>query len=96
MGIAFHTPEEFFLGEESLPFERKVDPRDFITTINGEGSTLAVAAPPFAKTDSVDVVLLCGSPGAGKSTYYWAHLEPLGYERVNQDTLQSVSDRHRA
>lgn len=35
-------------------------------------------------------VKLCGSPGAGKSTFYWKQLQPLGYERVNQDILKSV------
>lgn len=34
--------------------------------------------------------MFCGSPGAGKSTFYWTHLEPLGYERINQDILKSV------
>jgi bifunctional polynucleotide phosphatase/kinase len=38
----------------------------------------------------VELVIFCGSPGAGKSTYYWNHLEPLGYERVNQDILKTV------
>jgi bifunctional polynucleotide phosphatase/kinase len=37
-----------------------------------------------------DIVVLCGSPGAGKSTFYWKQLEPLGYARVNQDTLKTV------
>ncbi|KAK7532386.1 polynucleotide kinase 3 phosphatase-domain-containing protein [Phyllosticta citribraziliensis] len=43
----------------------------------------------FSKKNPVDVVLLCGSPGAGKSTFFWRHLKPLGYERVNQDTLKT-------
>lgn len=30
-----------------------------------------------------------GSPGAGKSTFYRRNLEPLGFERVNQDTLKT-------
>jgi len=37
------------------------------------------------------LVLLCGSPGAGKSTFFWTQLAPQGYERVNQDTLGTAS-----
>lgn len=37
------------------------------------------------------MVIFCGSPGAGKSTFYWNVLQPLGYERVNQDILKTVS-----
>ena len=37
------------------------------------------------------MVILCGSPGAGKSTFYRRNLAPLGYSRVNQDTLKTVS-----
>jgi bifunctional polynucleotide phosphatase/kinase len=44
----------------------------------------------FSKTHAQEIVLFCGSPGAGKSTFYWKHLEPLGYERVNQDLLKTV------
>ena len=33
------------------------------------------------KSNAQDIVILCGSPGAGKSTFYWKHLEPLGYAR---------------
>jgi bifunctional polynucleotide phosphatase/kinase len=32
---------------------------------------------------------LCGSPAAGKSSWYWRNLEPLNYERINQDILKS-------
>ncbi|KAI6085518.1 hypothetical protein F4821DRAFT_260845 [Hypoxylon rubiginosum] len=28
-------------------------------------------------------------PGAGKGTFYWRHLKPFNYKRVNQDTLKS-------
>lgn len=44
------------------------------------------------KKNPVDVVLFCGSPGAGKSSFFWRHLKPLGYERVNQDTLKTVRE----
>ena len=46
---------------------------------------------PISKENDLDIILLCGSPAAGKSTFYWTHLQPLGYERVNQDLLKTVS-----
>lgn len=50
------------------------------------------ASVSFARTHPQELVIFCGSPGAGKSTYFWKNLEPLGYERVNQDILGSVRD----
>jgi bifunctional polynucleotide phosphatase/kinase len=44
----------------------------------------------FARKHPLELVIFCGSPGSGKSTYFWKILEPLGYERVNQDNLGSV------
>lgn len=44
---------------------------------------------PYTKRNKQDIVLFCGSPGAGKSTFYWENLKPLGYERINQDILKS-------
>ena len=35
--------------------------------------------------------MFCGSPGAGKSSFYWQHLAPFGYQRINQDLLKTVS-----
>lgn len=32
---------------------------------------------------------MVGSPGAGKSTFFKRYLAPLGYKRVNQDTLKT-------
>lgn len=49
------------------------------------------APPAFSKKNELDLVLFCGSPGAGKSSFYWRHLQPLGYARVNQDILKTVS-----
>jgi bifunctional polynucleotide phosphatase/kinase len=52
---------------------------------------MKTAAPVlFSRRNDVDLVLFCGSPAAGKSTFYWKYLQPLGYERVNQDILKSV------
>jgi hypothetical protein len=47
-------------------------------------------SPTYVKANLQDIVLLCGRPGAGKSTFYWKRLKPLGYERVNQDILKTV------
>ena len=44
------------------------------------------------KRNILDVVIMCGSPGSGKSTLYWEKLKPLGYERVNQDILKTVGE----
>ena len=84
VGIKFKTPEEFFLEEEPRPYNRAFDPREFLDQLE-EG-----VVAPITKANPLDVVTLCGSPGAGKSTFFWTTLKPLGYERVNQDILKSV------
>ncbi|KAF2797926.1 PNK3P-domain-containing protein [Melanomma pulvis-pyrius CBS 109.77] len=86
-GLTFLTPEEYFLHEESRPFVREFDPTVFLQ----EGAVKSTSAIPtsFSKTNALDIVLFCGCPGAGKSSFYWTHLQPLGYERVNQDILKT-------
>ena len=87
VGITFQTPEEFFLGEEVKPFTRPFEPAVYLDT---ELTSHPDATPIlFTKKNERDIVLFCGSPGAGKSTFYWRHMQPLGYERVNQDTLKT-------
>jgi bifunctional polynucleotide phosphatase/kinase len=41
-------------------------------------------------TEKPRITLLCGCPGAGKSTFFLKKLLPLGYERINQDILRTV------
>lgn len=61
---------------------------------NHSDANNSVSVPTtFSRNSPLDIVLFCGSPGAGKSSFYWRHLQPLGYGRVNQDLLKSVS-RH--
>ncbi|KAI9831427.1 MAG: hypothetical protein M1819_005026 [Sarea resinae] len=86
IGIRFHTPEEFFLKEDPRPFTRDFDPPKYM--IEQEGKSRK-DSPEFTKRNELDIILFCGSPGAGKSTFYWNYLKPLGYERVNQDTLKT-------
>ncbi|EEY16847.1 bifunctional polynucleotide phosphatase/kinase [Verticillium alfalfae VaMs.102] len=91
IGVPFKTPEEFFLDEPPRVFAREFDLAlhpyvEAAGTDKGEG---ADEAPLFEKKNKQDVVLFCGPPGAGKSTFYWRQLQPLGYERVNQDILKT-------
>ncbi|KAF1358366.1 PNK3P-domain-containing protein [Lizonia empirigonia] len=86
VGLSFHTPEEYFLQQSVSPFERAFDPTTFINELAGSSTP---ANPNITKTDVLDIVLLVGSPGAGKSSFYWKHLQPLGYCRVNQDILKT-------
>lgn len=90
VGIEFKTPEEFFLNEEPRAFLREFDPTQFLSALEEHDAAIG-STPTFTKTSDLDIVLLCGSPGAGKSTFYWKFLKPLGYERVNQDILKTVS-----
>lgn len=88
IGITFRTPEEYFLGEEARPFARAFDPTTHLSSVILPQDTAKVA-DRIVKKHSLDLVLFCGSPGAGKSTFYWKHMKDIGYERVNQDILGS-------
>lgn len=87
IGLKFQTPEEFFLGLDTEPYEHPFEPRKFLE------SALSQAQPPkpFTKGAGQELVIFCGSPGAGKSSFFWKHLQPQGFERVNQDILKTVS-----
>jgi bifunctional polynucleotide phosphatase/kinase len=90
VGITYLTPEEFFLGEPPREFVRDFNPATYpYPNADNEEDAKESQEVLFEKTNKQDIVLFCGPPGAGKSTFYWKHLKPLGYERVNQDTLKS-------
>lgn len=82
MGIGFKTPEEFFLGSPPREWQRDFDPHTFRAESSREPFS-------FEAKNKLEIVLLCGSPGSGKSTMYHSTLEPLGYARVNQDMLKT-------
>lgn len=91
IGILFHTPEECFLGEVARPFQRSIEPTALIQVDRQASSgELIPTELPFQVIHNLEVILLCGSPGSGKSTFYEKIIKPLGYERVNQDILKSV------
>ncbi|KAF2085872.1 PNK3P-domain-containing protein [Saccharata proteae CBS 121410] len=87
VGIRYMTPEEYFLGEEPKPFKRDFEPAAYLGEVVARSKD--AVSLEYTKNNPKDLVLFCGSPGAGKSTFYWDHLRPLGYERVNQDILKT-------
>ncbi|KAM0274382.1 hypothetical protein ACHAQH_007884 [Verticillium albo-atrum] len=87
VGVAFKTPEEFFLDEAPRVFAREFDLA--LHPYVDAGAEGGGEAALFEKKNDRDIVLFCGPPGAGKSTFYWRQLQPLGYERVNQDLLKT-------
>ena len=86
IGIKFHTPEEFFLDASPEAFAHEFNPAEFLDRVTNGALTAS-----FTKQNPQELVIFCGSPGAGKSSYFWQVLQPLGFERVNQDTLKTVS-----
>lgn len=88
VGIPYHTPEEYFLDEPPSQFSRDFDLESYPYPAEDSSST-GNGDVVFEKTNKQDIVLFAGPPGAGKSTFYWRHLKPLGYERVNQDILKT-------
>ncbi|CAN9289020.1 DNA kinase/phosphatase Pnk1 [Alternaria alternata] len=86
LGIPFHTPEEYFRHEDPRPFVRAFEPMAYMQE-RAEGSTTALNT--FTPPVTPEIVMFCGSPGSGKSSFYWKHLQPFGYGRVNQDILKT-------
>ena len=92
IGIEFKTPEEFFLKEASAPFIRDFEPSTYLMSplsLSTDAKPTDVNPPMFKKNAKLDLVIMCGSPASGKSTFYWTELKSVGYERVNQDILKT-------
>lgn len=85
VGIKFQTPEEFFLDTSPEAFAHDFNPAEFLDQVT-DGAVPA----SFVRKSPQELVIFCGSPGAGKSSYYSQVLQPLRYKRVNQDTLKTV------
>jgi bifunctional polynucleotide phosphatase/kinase len=86
--IPFHSPEEYFLGDPPAKYILGAfNPLDYIPDPIATSDTPVhpIITPPVTP----DVILFVGSPASGKSTFYHTYLEPMGYERINQDTLKT-------
>ena len=87
VGISFRTPEEYFSDESPEQFERAFEPQVYLNSVLE--ATSNEKADQYSKRKPQELIIFCGSPGAGKSTFYWKNLEPLAFQRVNQDILKT-------
>lgn len=80
-GLQFKTPEELFLDDKS----------QIIPSVESNLHQFDNMNNDHIKYDNtkVEMIILIGAPGSGKSTFTETHLVPQGYTRVNQDTLQT-------
>lgn len=82
INFKFFTPEEFFLSAKPQEFVIDgFDPSTYKDPIKKDHL--------FERLAAQEIVLFVGSPAAGKSSYYSTFLKPLGYTRINQDTLKT-------
>ena len=85
IGIAFATPEGYFLGQKEYSK----------WTLQGyDVKTLQqVNKEPYKASDIIsekqEVVLFVGFPASGKSTFYKRYFQPNGYVHINRDTLKT-------
>ncbi|ESO88114.1 hypothetical protein LOTGIDRAFT_126696 [Lottia gigantea] len=82
IGIEFHTPDEFFLGEKPAKFDwGSLNAVDYLKT-----NPICTEKKVY-KGKGQEVVIMVGCPASGKSTFRKRHFEPHGYVAVNRDTM---------
>jgi bifunctional polynucleotide phosphatase/kinase len=86
LGVPFLTPEEYFLGHSPRNFQRDFDLSNF--PFSELPKSDASDLPVFEKKNAQELVVFCGPPGSGKSSFFNKYLKPLDYERINQDALK--------
>ncbi|XP_070564381.1 bifunctional polynucleotide phosphatase/kinase-like [Ptychodera flava] len=85
--LQFYTPEEYFLNEAAAPFEwQSINPRNVLKTANDKCINVT-----SYHSDKQEMVIMVGSPAAGKSSFCKNFLQPKGYTVINRDTLGTQS-----
>eukprot|EP01133_Synstelium_polycarpum_P007373 gene7373-8592_t len=82
-GIAFQTPEEFFLGEPK--YNGPAGAKGLIPEAPRTGDILVGGGNIISATQ--EMVINVGYAASGKSTFSQKHFVPAGYVWVNRDTL---------
>eukprot|EP00697_Spironema_sp_BW2_P016759 gnl/Spiro4/8175_TR4308_c0_g1_i1.p1 gnl/Spiro4/8175_TR4308_c0_g1~~gnl/Spiro4/8175_TR4308_c0_g1_i1.p1 ORF type:complete len:443 (-),score=112.86 gnl/Spiro4/8175_TR4308_c0_g1_i1:13-1341(-) len=86
IGVRFQTPEEFFLNEPPTPnFDWNGITKDQLFALERQPK---LSARTWHRAGP-ELVVMCGAPASGKSTFCKRFLVPHGYERVNRDTLKT-------
>ncbi|VDM66439.1 unnamed protein product, partial [Strongylus vulgaris] len=85
VGIAFHTPEEFFLNQKTAePWgPPSFDP---VAYLDEKKKLLEPEDAPLPSSTK-EVIVIVGFPGSGKSTFAHMLEKEHGYMVVNRDTL---------
>lgn len=83
-GIKFITPNELF-DDEAI-----IIPKIIYLPFNEIENLMKNPNIDFKKRDK-EIILMIGPPGSGKSMFVQSVLIPLGYIRVNRDTLLTTS-----
>ncbi|KAE8258744.1 hypothetical protein A4X13_0g1478 [Tilletia indica] len=104
VGVKFFTPEQYFTDkkqDEAFQLRGWTPPKP--TDAPSQSSNLPLFSPtntpliPATKEErDDDLILFVGPPAAGKTEFYQRHLQPWGYEWVNQDTLHNFDACKRA
>ena len=96
VGVAFHSPEPFFLGERECENWSwlSLDPSEYLRENKGvieEKESWFHGKLPIAKPNAfgLDMVIMRGPPASGKSSFCEKYLCSAGYVRINRDTLKT-------
>ena len=85
LGIKFHTPENYFLGEAEYP-TWSLDGYDIKKFENAK-------LTPYKQEDLIsskqEIVIFQGWPASGKTTFAKRYFLPAGYVHVNRDSLST-------
>jgi bifunctional polynucleotide phosphatase/kinase len=95
VGIAFRTPEEFFLNKEAEAFDWECADLSKVPQA-GEVCEGGLEALLGSSVKRPELVIFVGFPASGKSTFCKTYLVPRGYVHINRDTLKTQERCQRA
>ncbi len=84
LNIPFKTPEALFL-KSTEP----IHTNSSLWNIGFDPRTLPISNKSFVKSNEQEIIILCGPPASGKSTFAQMHCSD--YDYINQDELKTLS-----